>query len=340
MSDEEEVEEVDEDVAEPAAATLTMRKHAATGPADVVEEEAELSAKLSGALSIGEGEVEEAGAYDEDFEPGSPEKSPGRGGRRAVAYWATLAEGVPPGPSGAATAARRSLFARLDVDADGFVTLSELERELPGALGAAAPSTKLPPTVPPLVSNAFAVAKGMADGHHLVELSDSGCTISEFDALCAYLHAAFTVLSCLEVAPDTASLPNLDPKRCDALIAKLPAAFGLETSQAREGLQGLDGWGAAGVRGEAVTRWVAQAALRTLCPTQRSSGGPAGAGGAGRHPAPSRPPVPSADEDDEDEDEDAIEDVDEDEDDAPPPMGGGRLEPVSTETPLSASECV
>ena len=340
MSDEEEVEEVDEDVAEPAAATLTMRKHAATGPADVVEEEAELSAKLSGALSIGEGEVEEAGAYDEDFEPGSPEKSPGRGGRRAVAYWATLAEGVPPGPSGAATAARRSLFARLDVDADGFVTLSELERELPGALGAAAPSTKLPPTVPPLVSNAFAVAKGMADGHHLVELSDSGCTLPEFDALCAYLHAAFTVLSCLEVAPDTASLPTLDPKECEALIAKLPAAFGLETSRALQGLQGLDGWGAAGVRGEAVTRWVAQAALRTLCPTQRSSGGPAGAGGAGRHPAPSRPPVPSADEDDEDEDEDAIEDVDEDEDDAPPPMGGGRLEPVSTETPLSASECV
>ena len=154
------------------------------------------------------------------------------------------------------------------------------------------------------------------------------------------MHAAFTVFSCLEVAPDTASLPNLDPKRCDALIAKLPAAFGLETSRALEGLQGLDGWGAAGVRGEAVTRWVAQAALRTLCPTQRSSGGPAGAGGAGRHPAPSRPPVPSADEDDEDEDEDAIEDVDEDEDDAPPPMGGGRLEPVSTETPLSASECV
>lgn len=61
----------------------------------------------------------------------------------AAAYWATLAEGVPPGPSSAATAARRSLFARLDVDADGFVTLGELERELPGALGAAVPSTKL-----------------------------------------------------------------------------------------------------------------------------------------------------------------------------------------------------
>jgi hypothetical protein len=29
------------------------------------------------------------------------------------------------------------------VDADGFVTLGELERELPGALGAAVPSTKL-----------------------------------------------------------------------------------------------------------------------------------------------------------------------------------------------------
>ena len=30
---------------------------------------------------------------------------------------------------------------------------------------------------------------------HLVELRDSGCTLPEFDALCAYLHAAFTVLS-------------------------------------------------------------------------------------------------------------------------------------------------
>ena len=104
------------------------------------------------------------------------------------------------------------------------------------------------------------------------------------------------------MAPDTASLPTLDPKECEALIAKLPAAFGFETSQALQGLQGLDGWGAAGVRGEAVTRWVAQAALRTLCPTQRISGGSAGAGGAGRHPAPRRP-VLSADED-----ADAIED--------------------------------
>lgn len=79
--------------------------------------------------------MSDAGEYDEDFEPGSPETSPGRGGRRAVAFWATLAEGVPPGPSSAATAARRSLFARLDVDADGFVTLGELERELVGASG-------------------------------------------------------------------------------------------------------------------------------------------------------------------------------------------------------------
>ena len=200
--------------------------------------------------------MSDEGEYDEDFEQGSPETSPGRGGRRAVAYWATLAEGVPPGPSSAATAARRSLFARLDVDTDGFVTLGELERELPGALGAAAPSTKLPPTVPPLVSNAFAVAKGMADGHHLVELRDSGCTLPEFDALCAYLHAAFTVLSCLEVAPDTASLPTLDPKECEALIAKLPAAFGLEMSRlaSASGAPGSGWLGSAGVRGEAVTR--------------------------------------------------------------------------------------
>jgi len=164
----------------------------------------------------------------------------------SLLYWATLAEGVPPGPSSAATAARRSLFARLDVDADGFVTLGELERELPGALGAAVPSTKLPPTVPPLVSNALAQwPRGwlMVIIDHLVELRDSGCTLPEFDALCAYLHAAFTVLSCLEVAPDTASLPTLDPKECEALIAKLPAAFGLETSRALQGLQGLDGWG-------------------------------------------------------------------------------------------------
>ena len=75
--------------------------------------------------------MSDEGEYDEDFEQGSPETLPGRGGRRAVAYWATLAEGVPPGPSSAATAACRSLFARLDVDADGFVTLGELERELP-----------------------------------------------------------------------------------------------------------------------------------------------------------------------------------------------------------------
>ena len=190
--------------------------------------------------------MSDEGEYDEDFEQGSPETSPGRGGRRAVAYWATLAEGVPPGPSSAATAARRSLFARLDVDVDGFVTLGELERELPGALGAAEPSTKLPPTVPPLVSNALAQwPRGwlMVIIDHLVELRDSGCTLPEFDALCAYLHAAFTVLSCLEVAPDTASLPTLDPKECEALIAKLPAAFGLETSRALQGLQGLDGWG-------------------------------------------------------------------------------------------------
>jgi hypothetical protein len=142
--------------------------------------------------------MSDEGEYDEDFEQGSPETSPGRGGRRAVAYWATLAEGVPPGPSSAATAARRSLFARLDVDADGFVTLGELERELPGALGAAVPSTKLPPTVPPLVSNALAQwPRGwlMVIIDHLVELRDSGCTLPEFDALCAYLHAAFTVLS-------------------------------------------------------------------------------------------------------------------------------------------------
>jgi hypothetical protein len=42
--------------------------------------------------------MSDEGEYDEDFEQGSPETSPGRGGRRAVAYWATLAEGVPPGP--------------------------------------------------------------------------------------------------------------------------------------------------------------------------------------------------------------------------------------------------
>ena len=114
--------------------------------------------------------MSDEGEYDfeQDFEQGSPETSPGRGGRRAVAYWATLAEGVPPGPSSAATAARRSLFARLDVDADGFVTLGELERELPGALGAAVPSTKLPPAhrPAPREQRLSAVAKGMADGHH------------------------------------------------------------------------------------------------------------------------------------------------------------------------------
>jgi len=194
--------------------------------------------------------MSDEGEYDfeQDFEQGSPETSPGRGGRRAVAYWATLAEGVPPGPSSAATAARRSLFARLDVDADGFVNLASSSasfREL-SAPRCPRPSTCRPPTVPPLVSNALAQwPRGwlMVIIDHLVELRDSGCTLPEFDALCAYLHAAFTVLSCLEVAPDTASLPTLDPKECEALIAKLPAAFGLETSRALQGLQGLDGWG-------------------------------------------------------------------------------------------------
>eukprot|EP00900_Chrysochromulina_parva_P014192 jgi/Chrpa1/22774/Chrysochromulina_OHIO_Genome00027816-RA len=193
--------------------------------------------------------MSDEGEYDfeQDFEQGSPETSPGRGGRRAVAYWATLAEGVPPGPSSAATAARRSLFARLDVDADGFVNLASSSasfREL-SAPRCPRPSCR-PPTVPPLVSNALAQwPRGwlMVIIDHLVELRDSGCTLPEFDALCAYLHAAFTVLSCLEVAPDTASLPTLDPKECEALIAKLPAAFGLETSRALQGLQGLDGWG-------------------------------------------------------------------------------------------------
>ena len=278
--------------------------------------------------------MSDEGEYDfeQDFEQGSPETSPGRGGRRAVAYWATLAEGVPPGPSSAATAARRSLFARLDVDADGFVTLGELERELPGALGAAVPSTKLPPAhrPAPREQRLSAVAKGMADGHHR-----SSGRVARLRVYPPRVRCAVCVLAC---GLHRAQLPrsgarhsitaNSRPQRVRSAHRQAAGCLRPRDVASASGAPGSGWLGSAGVRGEAVTRWVAQAALRTLCPTQRISGGSAGAGGAGRHPA-SRRPVPSADEDadaieDADEDPDAIED----EDGANPAASSGAAPPL------------
>ncbi len=147
-------------------------------------------------------------------------------------------------------------------------------------------------------------------------------------------------------------LPRVDAPGCDGLVAKLPAAFGIDATEARAAFEVMDGWGAAGVRGDAVTRWVAAAALRTLCPP------PAAAVAA---PLPAEAPDAAGAEDDEGEDEAVAEEEEEEEavadeedeasllhagalhasahHDAPPEPPGG-LEPVLETTERSAFSTV
>jgi len=328
------------------ASVLAVRAHAATGPADVIEEEAELQAALKkieadeAAAKVepeaaappeepaAEEEEEAAEEAYEDDEMEDDEEAPAEetvaalatsGGLHFKQYWTKLADGLPTGEDDAAANARRSLFNRLDADMDGSLTLSELERVLPETLGVKTPYSAMPPFVPPLVSAAFEAAKGMADDSLVVE--DTGCSVHEFDTLCAYLHAAFRVLGGLMVPSDGASIAAVDQPTFNTLLDALPTAWNLSPQKVQREFSQMDGWSLGAVKGDAVVRWLATAALPALWPAR----------------FPPSPGGRANDDNDAEEEEEMLDDplaeVEEIQEGGPPPPGG--LDPVFETTERS-----
>ena len=304
------------------AATLGVRAHAATAPPDIVEEEEWLratamslqeAAVMGGAgdeaaeavedgADDGGGDVDE---YEDDVEDddgdgdgtddgdgngdggvaGSSEASAG------ARFWSSLAAKLPAGAEGAPSEARRALFAQLDADADGSLSLMELEETLPSALlaGTGGEGGRRVPLLRPLIISAFEAAKGLEGGSLVV--TDASCSVDEFDAVATYLHAACSVLAHLRVTSEAAELPSLDAAAFSELGAQLPAEWGLEPAEIDAGFNQLDGWASGRVRGDDACRWLVTRAMRALCPPRWSESAEGDVLFA-NHTSPPPPPPP------------------------------------------------
>ena len=202
-------------------------------------------------------------------EPDKPEEAVAEeatAGDEAGAWWSGLAAKLPVGDAGAA--ARDALFAQLDRDADGSLTLMELEDGLPAALEAPGVGGVLSTAI----TTAFEGVKNLGDLSRTdaVMLADNVANPDDFEMLAAYLHACFTLYATLSVPCDASALPTLDPAKLEVLAAAPPPSWQLDPAEATEAFCAMDGWSSGSVRAEDAIHWMVMRALPQLTPVAAS----------------------------------------------------------------------
>lgn len=296
------------------SATLAVRQHASGAPADIVEEEEGLRAAMAastaerasagaspaveeeGVAEAAEEAAEEEGAEDDDnFEEdvededepiSSSAPAPSRGvggGSSSAALWSVMASVLKVGSDVVAAAQREALFDQLDSDADGQLSIEELESALPAAVLSEVGKAKQPPrggvpsSPPPLlraaVGRAFEAAKSLSI---TAQVRDTTLSRDGFDRVCAYLHVTCTMLGQLEMPPTASEVDGFDTAAHDVLVASLPSSWQLDAEEAKaafvllaEEQPGPDGR----VNGDDCLHALAMRAVQHLCAEAEEPGG-------------------------------------------------------------------
>lgn len=323
--------------------TLATRKHKSSAPADIVEEEEELKAAVAAQLAASAAKLaaeeaqpaEEEGAEgsgedeeeedefenddgDEEIEESSaptPKKPPSKpaaeqrgaaSNSASASVWPALASALVLGADLVASAKRESLFDQLDADADGQLSLSELETALPRILGEAAasatppPRVAVPPSMPLLreaVSRAFEAAKNLGAS---VVVRDSTLSRDAFDRVVAYLHVTCVMLGLLGTKCDAAEAEEFDTASFEELVSQLPSEWGVDVGDATSAFEQLDEeQNGGGVKGDDCMHMLCMRAVPNLIidaesPHSRMPGGGdrygAVSDGGGSLPPPPAPP--------------------------------------------------
>ena len=191
-------------------------------------------------------EADDAAEEIEESEAVAPTAPPVPSAATSAA-WGSLASVLAVGSDLAASSSREKLFEQLDTDADGQLSMEEIETALPSVLSevagqSATPALRspLPPSVPLLreaVSRGFEAAKNLATS---LVVRDASLSRDGFDRVVGYLHVTSTLLHLLGTPIDAKTIEEFDAAAFAALVPRLPRAWAIDVVEASATFEALE----------------------------------------------------------------------------------------------------